>query len=98
MSVSLPAQNRHGHSPSPACQDPDAADFTSTDLFEQAASATICAACPLMADCLATATRLNEAHRAGTDPYGVYGCWAGWWFQPGRDPRLIIRQEATTAA
>lgn len=77
-----------------ACQDPDAPDFTDAQPVEMWESATICATCPVAEACLNEALSLQRAHAAGTDPYGVSGCWAGWWFSPGRAPYRIRPADA----
>lgn len=75
-----------------ACQDPQAPDFTDPDPLGALEAGAICASCPVANACLVTAQQLHDAHRAGRDPYGVYGCWAGWWYQPNRSPRPILQQ------
>lgn len=52
-------------------------------------AAALCDHCPGADACLAAALRLDAAHRAGKDPYGISGCCGGVWFEPGKSPRRI---------
>lgn len=71
------------------CQQPGVPEFTDARPWEMVKAAAICATCPLSDACLSEGQRLQEAYDAGRDPYGAYGCWGGWWFEPGKEPKLI---------
>lgn len=73
------------------CQQLGTPDFTDGRPREMAKAAAICATCPLSNACRSEAWRLQEAYDADRDPYGAYGCWGGWWFQPGKKPTQIIQ-------
>lgn len=79
-----------------ACQDPGGPDFTTPDVWELAEAAAVCATCPVADFCRATARQFDQAYRSGTDLYGAYGCWGGWWFQPGKPPHRILHTDDDT--
>lgn len=55
-------------------------------------AAAVCDRCPLMGACLDEAMRLQRALLEDEDLWGVYGCWGGVWFEPGRPPEHIPRR------
>lgn len=88
---------RVARQPQLPCATTARAGFTSGDAYDHRAAAQICASCPLADACLHEAFRLDTAHRAGTDPYGAYGCWGGVWFEPGHPPEQLLHSTAVPA-
>lgn len=56
--------------------------------------ARLCERCPLVEGCLRHGLEYEAAYRAGTDRYGAFGVWGGYWFEPGKNPQRLLRVAA----
>lgn len=91
-------ENEHRMGRQLGCEAADAPEFTAAKNRVEAAH--ICGDCPIAAICRQRAADLHASHQEyratqGTrnengDPYGVTGCWGGWWFDRVNDARQIL--------